>query len=74
MVTDRQMRVVWLQGVLGIPQYAAKIESMVLASIKVCVVTNLHWYVHGDLVLAEYAQGWWLILVKCDAENLIVVD
>ena len=24
--------------------------------------------------LGEYAQGWWLILVKCDAENLIVVD
>ena len=26
------------------------------------------------MVLGEYAQGWWLILVKCDAENLIVVD
>lgn len=26
------------------------------------------------MVLGEYAQGWWLIFVKCDAENLIVVD
>ena len=26
------------------------------------------------MVLGECAQGWWLILVKCDAENLIVVD
>ena len=48
MISNRQVHVVWLQGVLGSAEEGTHVVSMVEAGVEVGVVTNLH----GHVVLA----------------------
>ena len=55
MISYRQMRVVGLESIVWPSEKTANIEGVVLASIEVRVVTNMHRQVQLDLIAGKQA-------------------